>query len=105
MTASDKDHLGDERLWTFQQDGTTTYTVNITQNWCRDSLSRFLSKEKWPPFSPDLNPGDFSIWSVLEASTCSKVHHSVQDLKVSLERARKDIPQNIMRAAVEDVKR
>ena len=105
MIASANVHFGDETLWTFQQDGATAHTANITQSWCRENLPRFWSKEKWPPCSPDLNPMDFSIWSVLETSACSKVHHSVQDLKASLERAWREIPQNTMRTAVEDVRR
>ena len=105
MSASAKDHFGNERLWTFQQDGATTHTANITQNWCRDNLPRFWSKEKWPPCSPDLSLMDLSLWSVLEASACTKVRHSAQDLKVSLERAWRDNTRNIMRAAVEDVSR
>ena len=105
MNASAKVHFGDDKLWTFQQDGATAHTANISQGWCRDNLPRFWSKEKWPPCSPDLNPMDFSIWSILEAKACSKVHRSVQDLKVSLERAWSDIPQDTMRAAVEDVRR
>jgi len=104
MLASAIAYFGDEKLWTFQQDGATSHTANITQTWCREHLPRFWSKEKWPPCSPDLNPMDFSIWSVLEARACSKAHHSVQDLKIALERAWKDIPQDIMRAAAEDVR-
>ena len=105
MLSSAQLHFGDERLWTFQQDGATAHTANISQSWCRNNLPRFWSKEKWPPCSPDLNPMDFSIWSVLETSACSKVHHSVKDLKVSLKRAWADIPQDTMRVAVEDVRR
>ena len=48
---------------------------------------------------------DFSIWSLLETRECSKVNHSVQDLKLSLERAWYDIPQDTMRASVENVRR
>ena len=105
MLESVNDHFGDDTLWTFQQDGATAHTANITQNWCSNNLPRFWSKEKWPPCSPDLNPMDFSIWSVLEADACSKVHHSVEDLKRSLNRAWRKIPQETMRASVEDVRR
>ena len=46
MTASAKYHFGDERIWAFQQYGATAHTANITQNWCKDNLLRFWSKEK-----------------------------------------------------------
>ena len=74
LKSATKDHFGDGTLWTFQQDGATAHTANVAQNWCRDNLPRFWSKEMWPPCSPDLNPMDFSIWSILEAKACSKVH-------------------------------
>lgn len=99
------EHFGNEALWTFQQDGATAHTANISQRWCSENLQRFWQKEKWPPCSPDLNPMDFSIWSILETKACSKIHHSVRELKQSLERAWEEIPQETLRAAVGDVKR
>ena len=41
----------------------------------------------WPPASPDLNPLDFNIWSILEAEACAKTHDTVESLKVSLKKA------------------
>ena len=32
----------------------------------------------WPPASPDLNPLDFNIWSILEAEACAKTHDTVE---------------------------
>ena len=79
-----KDHFGEDTLWTFQQDGTTSHTANVTQNWCRDHIPNFWSKEMWPPCSPDLNPMDFSVWSILKSKASRKIHHAVDDLKCSL---------------------
>ena len=31
----------------------------------------------WPPASPNLNPLDFNIWSILEAKACAKTHDTV----------------------------
>ena len=50
----------------FQQDGAPAHTSNISQNWLRENIPDFITKEDWPPSSPDLNPMDFSIWSILE---------------------------------------
>ena len=79
-----KDLFGKDTLWTFQQDGATLHTANVTQNWCRDYIPNFWSKEMWPPCSLELNPMDFSVWSILESKTCKKIHHTVDDLKCSL---------------------
>ena len=35
-----KDHFGEDTLWTFQQDGATSHTTNVTQNWLRDHISK-----------------------------------------------------------------
>lgn len=58
---------------------------------------KFLSKEMWPPSSPDLNPMDFFVWSILEARACSKVTCSVDDKKASLLRGWEEIANEILR--------
>ena len=105
MLESAKAHFSEDTLWTFQQDGATSHTANVSQNWCHDHLPRFWSKEMWPPCSPDLNPMDFSVWSILEAKACGKFHRSVDDLKRSLQRSWDEIPQEQLRAAVEAVRK
>ena len=64
-------------------------------------LPSFWEKEMWPPFSPDLNPLDFSIWSMLKKDSCRSEKLSVNHLKKSLQKAWADIPQKKIRAAVE----
>ena len=61
----------------------------------------FISKEEWLPSSPDLNPMDFSIWSILGTKACAKSHSSVETLKKSLLREWVKIPQDTLRTAVE----
>ncbi|XP_054718970.1 vacuolar protein sorting-associated protein 53 homolog [Uloborus diversus] len=39
----------------------------MTQDWCRTHFPDFISSAEWPPYSPDLNPMDYSVWSILEA--------------------------------------
>ena len=58
----------------FQQDGAPAHTARSTQEWLKNETPGFLSKEEWPPSSPDLNPMDFSIWSILQEKACSKPH-------------------------------
>ena len=100
-----KDHFGKDTLWTFQQDGATSHTANVIQNWCRDHIPIFWSKEMWSPSFPDLNPMDFSVWSILESKACKKIHHTVDDLKHSLRRAWNEIPQEQLHAMSERVRK
>jgi hypothetical protein len=73
--------------YVFQQDGAPAHTSNRTQKWLADNLAQFWNKTLWPPSSPDLNPLDYSIWSVLESKACATSHANLDDLKASIVRA------------------
>ena len=73
-----------EGNYVWQQDGAPGHTANKTQKWCADNLAKFWTKEMWPPSSPDLNPLDYSIWSVVESKACAQPHANVQMLKASV---------------------
>ncbi|KAI6646054.1 hypothetical protein LOD99_9502 [Oopsacas minuta] len=84
----------------FQQDGAPAHTANSTQEWLQTNIPGFISKVEWPPSIPDLNHLDFSVWSILESSACSKSHNSIESLRQSLTREWAKIPQKMLRAAV-----
>ena len=54
----------------FQQDGTPAHTANTIQSRLSTKIPDFISKVEWPPSSPDLNPMDLSLWSILETKAC-----------------------------------
>ena len=85
----------------FQQDGAPAHTSKLTQAWLKENIPDFITKEEWPPYSPDLNPMDYSIWSILETKACAKTHTNIESLKASLRREWDKIPQETLRAAVE----
>ncbi|KAL7737264.1 hypothetical protein ACLKA6_012888 [Drosophila palustris] len=76
-------HFGDAD-WTFQQDSAPAHKAKMTQDWCKTHFPDFISSVEWPPYSPDLNPMDYSVWSILEARACAKPHKSLEALKQSL---------------------
>lgn len=41
------------------------HKARINQDWCRAELPEFICAEEWRPFSPDLNPLDYSICEIL----------------------------------------
>ena len=47
--------------WTFQQDSAPAHKSHLTQEWIRVNFPDFISWKEWPPYSPDLNPMDYSI--------------------------------------------
>src|SRR5262249_35098203 len=70
----------------FQQDSAPAHKAKMTQEWCKTNFPDFITSEEWPPYSPDLNPMDYSVWSILEARACAKRHKSLESLKQSLSR-------------------
>jgi len=88
---------------TLQQDGATAHTAKMVQAWCRDNFRGFWSKELWPPSSPDLNPMDFGIWSILEQKACRVSHQSVEVLKKKLTESWEEIDRETVRATCDQV--
>ena len=69
-------------------------------NGSENNRIEFISKEKWPPPSPDLNPMDYSVWSILEQKVCASSHANISSLKACLQREWLKIPQDHFRRAV-----
>lgn len=92
-----------EDNWSFTQDGAPSHTSKMTQEWLKKKNSSFLDKNLWPPSSPDINPLDFCLWSVLEDKACKKNYKNVDDLKRGLKAAWADLSIETVRAAVDAV--
>ena len=93
-----KQHFKDEP-WTLQQDSAPSHGSKFTQSWILKKIPSFISKEDWPARSPDLNPLDYSIWSILEKRVCSTPHQTLESLKAKLMKEWDAIPQETLRAA------
>jgi len=59
----------------------------------------FWSKEFWPPNSPDLNPLDYYVWSVVERVTNKSRNSNVTSLRTAIEAAFADIDSATLRDA------
>jgi hypothetical protein len=62
-------------------DGATSHSAKRTQDYLRTYAPRFVSAEKWPPTSPDLNPMDYYVWDALQ----EKVYEGRRDPFTSLD--------------------
>jgi DNA-binding Lrp family transcriptional regulator len=96
-----KQHFGNNH-WIFQQDSAPAHKAAKTQTWCREHFPGFISSQEWPPYSPDLNPLDYSVWSILESRACATPHKNVESLKLSLQAAWDTIDENMLRQIVDN---
>uniref|UniRef100_A0A914EB77 Tc1-like transposase DDE domain-containing protein n=1 Tax=Acrobeloides nanus TaxID=290746 RepID=A0A914EB77_9BILA len=84
--------LFDGKEWCFQQDTVPAHKANETQEFLSEECPDFITKAEWPPYSPDLNPMDYLVWSILEAKACAKPHKTIESLKRALLKAWDEIP-------------
>jgi len=92
--------LFDGMDWVFQQDSAPAHKAKTTQQWLRTNVPCFIAAEDWPSGSPDLNPLDYKLWSVMEEHACRKRHRNLEELKRSLTKAAREIPLETVRAAI-----
>lgn len=96
----------DYKKYYFQQDGARPHTSNIVQEWLNDKFGRkFLSKEKWPPRSPDLNPCDFFLWGYLKSRVYCPMPSNIEELKANIEREIRSIPTQMLKSTFENFRK
>ena len=91
-------HFG-RRPWTFQQDSAPSHKARVNQEWLKNHVPHFISSTQWLSNSPDANPMDYSIWSILESKVRTKKYASMDALKKAIIREWAKIPQDHIRAA------
>ncbi len=79
------------RKYVFQQDGAPAHTSKSAQEYCARSFPAFITKDMWPPSSPDLNPLDFFVWSALEELVNKSPHNNRTSLIAAIERGFQDL--------------
>lgn len=81
-----KEHFKNQH-WTFQQDWAPAHMAKSSRDLCRALFPAIWDTDVWPSNSPDLNPLDYSVWSILEKKVCATRHTSIDHLKRDLEKA------------------
>ena len=67
-----------------QQDSAPAHRAKKTLDFLNAEGITYWTPEEWPPNSPDLNPLDFGIWSMVAQGACRERPPSVEVLKKSL---------------------
>ncbi|KAF2349971.1 hypothetical protein FHG87_019273 [Trinorchestia longiramus] len=78
---------------TFSEDSAPSHGFNLTQTSIQRNISSFINKDVWPARSSDLNPSDFSIWSILETRVLATPKTSLVSFKAKLQKEWEEIPQ------------
>jgi hypothetical protein len=66
------------------------------------NLLGFIAAQDWPSGSPDINPLDYRLWSVLEEKACSKPHRNIESLKADLMKSAASISLEVVRAVIDE---
>jgi hypothetical protein len=76
----------EERFCWLQQNGASSHTANSTMEMLKQFFDdRIISKNLWPPRSPDLTPPDYFLWGYLKQVVYSNRPQTFEDLKQNIE--------------------
>ena len=85
-----------------QQDSAPAHKARTTQEWLRANVPDFISTSDWPSSTPDLNPLDYKLWSVLQTMACKKRSSNIDSLKRALVQVARHFPINTVRNAIDE---
>lgn len=88
--------------WTLQQDWAPAHSAKTTIDLCNELFPNVWTKEIWPSNSPDLNPLDYAVWSILEQRVCTKAYKSPDSLKRALIKAWDEISVDELTAIIDN---
>jgi DDE superfamily endonuclease len=80
----DMRRISQDQFFVFQQDGAPAHRARDTVSFLERETPDFIPPTLWPPNSPDLNPVDYSIWSVLQEKVYRSRIANVDELKTRL---------------------
>jgi hypothetical protein len=93
--------LNEERFCWLQQDGATLHTASSTMEKLKQFFDdRIISKNLWPPQSPDLTPPDYFLWGYLKQVVYSYRPQTIEDLKQNTEIAISNISHETLKKVV-----
>ena len=72
------------RSWVWQQDSAPYHVSKCSLAWLEKHCYDFVTKDKWPPSSPELNPMDYLFWGILENQTNRCPHTTKESLIASI---------------------
>src|SRR6218665_1846579 len=93
-------YSGFPKVGFFLSTGRWTHRARVTIAFLERKVPDFIPPTLWPPNSPDLNPVDYSIWSVLQEKVYRSTIANVSELDMHLINERGRFVQSIADAAI-----
>ena len=87
------------RPWVWQQDSAPAHKSKETQAWLQKEFYDSVPFSHWPPFSPDLNPLDYFVWSYVENITNLTSHNTKISLIAAIRRVFAELPPALVEKA------
>ena len=91
--------------YTFQQDGAPAHRARETIELLGSETPDFIPPTLWPPNSPDLNPVDYKIWSVMQERVYRTKVRDIEDLRQRIVQVWDEFDQGIIDASVKEWRR
>jgi len=85
---------------TFQQDSAPAHRTKETVDLLSTETPTFIPTTPWPPSSPDLNPVDYKVWSVLQKRVYKVKVNDVDELHQRIQTVRDELDQCIIDKAI-----
>jgi len=84
----------------FQQDSAPAHQARDTMEFLEREMPQFTSPLLWPPNLPDLNPVDYSMWSILQEKVYQTRITDLDDLKHCIRTEWANLDHAVIAAAV-----
>ena len=87
-------------FYVFQPDSAPAHRARETVQLLTMETPEFIPPTLWPPNSPDLNPVDYKVWSVMQEKVYKKRIKDIDELRARILTAWDEMDQRIIDAAI-----
>ena len=89
----------EDRPWVWQQDSAPCHVSHRAMAWIEEHAYDCVTKDMWPPSSPDLNPMDYFVWGYLESRVNRRPHTTKASLIASIKEQFASMPSTLVKRA------
>jgi len=87
-------------FFTFQQDSAPAHRVRPAVELLEKEVPDFISLSLWPPNSPDLNPVDYKVWSLVQERVYQQPISNIDELRECIAAVWEAVDLHVIDAAI-----